>query len=101
MFEAINALGWVEKWTKGFYNTIYYWGQRWYLAKYDEQGKKVYQDEKPFALGFSITSEEHYKSTAYPDITTILFDEFITRSVPKLIINNHSFKNKRKDIYVW
>lgn len=80
MFEAINALGWIEKWTKGFYNTIYYWGQRWYLAKYDEQGKKVYQDEKPFALGFSITSEEHYKSTAYPDITTILFDEFITRS---------------------
>lgn len=80
MFEAINALGWVEKWTKGFYNIVYYWGQRWYLAKYDEQGKKLYQDEKPFALGFSITSEEHYKSTAYPDITTILFDEFITRS---------------------
>lgn len=80
MFQGINALGWVEKWTKGYYNTIYYWGQRWYLAKFDEEGKKVYQDEQPFAMGFSITSEEHYKSTSYPNIKNILFDEFITRS---------------------
>ena len=79
MFENIVSLGWVEKYTKGKYNSIYYYSQRWYLAYYDSEGNKKMQDEKPFALGFAITREEHYKSTSYPDIKTILFDEFITR----------------------
>ena len=80
MFENIVALGWVKEWTKGKYNAIYYYSQRWFLCKYDETGQKVAQQEEPFALGFSITSEEHYKSTSYPNIKNILFDEFITRS---------------------
>lgn len=80
MFENIVSLGWVKEYTKDKYNAVYYYSQRWYLCKYDEDGNKVAQSEKPFALGFAITSEEHYKSTSYPDIITILFDEFITRS---------------------
>ena len=79
MFENVVNLGWVDDYSKGKYNSIYYYSQRWFLCKYDEFGNKLYQEEKPFALGFSITSEEHYKSTSYPDVTTILFDEFITR----------------------
>lgn len=80
MFEGINALGWVEDWTNGKYNNILYYAGRWYLAKFDEQCNKLKQAEEPFALAFSIASEEHYKSTSYPYITIILFDEFITRS---------------------
>lgn len=79
MFENIVHLGWVEELTKGKYNSIYYWSQRWYLVKYDDMGEKVRQAEEPFAIGFSITSEEHYKSTSYPYVKIILFDEFITR----------------------
>ena len=80
LFDGIIALGWVDKYTKGKYNTITFISQRWYLAKFDQDGKKLYQSELPFAFAFSIASEEHVKSTAYPDIKTILFDEFITRS---------------------
>lgn len=80
MFDGIVNLGWIQEWTKGKYNSVYYYGQRWYLCKYDDDGNKKYQAEEPFAFGFSITSEEHYKSTSYPNIKTILFDEFITRS---------------------
>lgn len=79
MFENIVHLGWVEELTKKKYNSIYYYSQRWFLCNYDEFGNKTAQAEDPFALGFSITSEEHYKSTSYPNIKTILFDEFITR----------------------
>lgn len=79
MFEGIISLGWVNDLTDEKYNSIYYYSQRWYLCKYDDIGNKIAQAENPFALGFAITSEEHYKSTSYPDITTILFDEFITR----------------------
>lgn len=79
MFASINALGWVSKYSKGEYTSVYYYGGKWYLCNYDDNGKVANKTEEPFALGFSITSEEHYKSTAYPNIKTILFDEFMTR----------------------
>lgn len=80
MFEGIVALSWVKDWTNGKYNAVYYHSQRWYLCFYNEKNEKVRQEVDPFALGFAITSEEHYKSTSYPNIKYILFDEFITRS---------------------
>lgn len=80
MFDGIVKLGWINSLTNGKYNSVYYFSQRWYLACYDEEGKKTAQQEVPFALGFSITKEEHYKSTSYPLVKTILFDEFITRN---------------------
>lgn len=79
LFEGIVNLGWVEGLTKGKYNSILYFSQRWFLVNYDAEGNKVAQDKTPFAMGFAITREEHYKSTSYPNITNILFDEFITR----------------------
>lgn len=79
MYEGIVALGWIKEKTKGKYNSVYYYSQRWYLCLYDENGNKKAQEDEPFAIGFSINSEEHYKSTSYPNVTTILFDEFITR----------------------
>lgn len=80
MFENIVSLGWVEELTKGIFNSIYYYSQRWWLIRYDENGEKQIQDVQPFAYGFSIASEEHYKSTSFPNIKIIFFDEFISRS---------------------
>lgn len=79
MFESIVSLGWISDKTNDKYNSVLYYSQRWFFCKYDEFGNKVCQAEEPFAIGFSITSEEHYKSTSYPKIKNILFDEFITR----------------------
>lgn len=79
LFDGIISLGWIEKWTKGKYNSVLYYSQRWFLVKYNKEGKKVKQEESPFLYGFSISNEEHYKSTAYPKVKIILFDEFITR----------------------
>lgn len=79
MYESIVNLGWVKDLTHGKYNSVYYFSQRWYLCFYDEKGERIAVEEEPFAMGFSITSEEHYKSTSYPKVCTILFDEFITR----------------------
>ena len=78
MVKGIISLGWVSKWTKERYNTIIYRSMNWYLANIHEDGTKE-EAEQPFIKGFAISSQEHVKSTAYPDIKTILFDEFITR----------------------
>lgn len=79
MFESVVELGDVKKLTNNQYNTIIYKSMRWYLAYYNNNGEKIRQMETPFALGFSIASQEHYKSTSYPNIKYVLFDEFITR----------------------
>lgn len=79
MFDSLVSNGEVVKLTGGEWTGIYYWASKWYLCKY-EDGKRI-NHEKPFAYGFSISSMEHDKSTSYPDICTICFDEFLTRSM--------------------
>lgn len=68
----------VKELSNGEWEDIYYWSSRWYLCKYNEKGERI-KDAEPFCYGFSISSQEHDKSTSYPKITTIMFDEFMTR----------------------
>lgn len=78
MFDALVSNGEVTKATGGEWTNVYYYGSRWFLCRYEDE-KRV-TCETPFAWGFSISSMEHDKSTSYPKITTICFDEFLTRS---------------------
>lgn len=79
MFEGIIANDVVSKLTNGEWDNIYYFSSRWYLCRYDEKGNRI-KDETPFCFAFSLTSAEHDKSNSYPNIYTIIFDEFITRT---------------------
>lgn len=79
MFDALESNNEIAKKTGGEWTSIYYYASKWYFAKYDEEGNRTIADE-PFAFAFSITQMEHDKSTSYPNVTTILFDEFLTRT---------------------
>lgn len=78
MFDALIANKEVFNATQGEWTSVYYYGGRWYLARFDDRGNMEH-DERPFAYGFALSQGEHDKSTAYPDIDTVLFDEFISR----------------------
>lgn len=78
MFSALVANGEIEKATNGKWDKVYYYSQRWYFAREDENGKLVHAEE-PFAYAFALTAMEHDKSTSYPNINTIIFDEVLTR----------------------
>lgn len=78
MFDALISNNEISKISKGAWTSVYYYSSRWYLCKYVD-GDRV-TDETPFSYGFALTSMEHDKSTSYPDITTICFDEFLTRT---------------------
>ena len=80
MYENLVNNGEVFKLSKGKWSSIRYWSQSWWLCNYDENGKIIDQSETPIAFGFALSSEEHYKSSSYPKVRTILFDEFLTRS---------------------
>lgn len=79
LFDGIVHNGIIEKLTLGKWTGVYYYASKWYLSKYDEKLKKNIHDDTPFAYAFAISSMEHDKSTNYPNITTILFDEFLSR----------------------
>ena len=78
MFNGIVESGAVAKITNGEWDNLYYYSSRWYLCRY-ENGKRIVNDDV-FAYGFAITSQEHDKSTNYPRIKNILFDEFLSRT---------------------
>ena len=80
----------IEEISKGKWNSIFYRSSKWFLQKVATKetkidnrvlkiGDVIERDSSPFAYKFSMNLEEHYKGTSYPKITTILFDEFITR----------------------
>ena len=84
MFDSLECNGngenVIKKKTKGRYDCIHYFAGRWYLAKYDEKLDKKIPAAQPFAIAFSLTEMEHDKSTSYPYIRTILFDEALSRN---------------------
>lgn len=82
----------IKEWSKGRWNSIYYALGCWFFQRVaednrkDEEGKIIEEvgdvlerDINPFAYRFSLNTQEHVKSSGYPDIHTIVFDEFITR----------------------
>ena len=79
IFNALVSNGEVEKITGGLWTNIYYYAGKWYLCCYTDKGERIL-DEKPLAYGFSISAMEHDKSNSFPDVKTIMFDEFLTRT---------------------
>ena len=79
IFDALVMNNEVTRLTGGEWTGINYQSGRWYLSRIN--GKKKITDEKPLAYAFSLTGMEHDKSTSYPGVTTVLFDEFLTRKM--------------------
>lgn len=69
----------IERLTDGEYDAVAYQSRRWYFSRYDEDTGKMIKDDRPFCYGFGLNVMEHDKSTSYPDIHTVMFDEFMTR----------------------
>lgn len=81
-FDALTCNGYgeneIEKMSNGLYHGIVYYGGRYFLEQLNEEGELVKTD-RVVGFGFALTSQEHYKSASFPNIKTILFDEFMTR----------------------
>lgn len=81
VFSALIADDKIRKYSSGEYTGIYYLAGKFYPCNYDDKGKVVYSDSEILGYTFCLSDVEHDKSTAYPHITTILFDEFLTKYV--------------------
>lgn len=82
LFEPLINNGEIELATAGEWTSVYYYASRWYLCRYEEDKKGNVEritDAQPFMYGFALSQMEHEKGTGYPNVKTIVFDEFITR----------------------
>lgn len=80
LFNALVSTGAISQLTDGKWDNVKYMSSQWFLAKKDPKNPdKLITDAVPFCYGFSLGQMEHDKSTAYPDVTTVVFDEFISR----------------------
>lgn len=91
-FSGLVADGHVERLTKGKWTNIRYYSSRWWLCKRDENGKMV-TDAQPFAYAMCLNTWEHDKGPSYPDVNTIIFDEFISQGGNYLPDEFMSFMN--------
>lgn len=79
MFDNLVNNNEIAKATNGEWTGVYYYASRWYFCRFENEKRIVH--EIPFAYSFAISAMEHDKSTSYPNITLVLFDEFLTRGM--------------------
>ena len=81
IFDNLIHNGLIEKFSNGKWNDVYYYAGKWYWKKTNKDNpKESVIDDTPFAYALSISSYEHDKSTAYPRVKNIFFEEFLSRN---------------------
>ena len=78
LFSGVNDNQEISKLSHGKFTGVHYWAGKFYLCNYDENGKVIYGDNDVIGFTFALSDGEHDKSTSFPNITTIIFDEFLT-----------------------
>ncbi len=79
LFSGHVQNGLISDLTGGKYNEILYYSGKYFFSYWDSEKKKRYPDTTPCCFAFALSEQEHEKSTSYPNVDTIIFDEFLTR----------------------
>ena len=66
--------------TNNLYNYIVWEHRAWWAVFLNEKGEVERKSGVPIAMSFAISQEMHYKSSGYPRIKDILFDEMVSRT---------------------
>lgn len=79
-FTDKGLIAFIKKYTKGEFDCVVYWEEKFYFAKTNEKNGRR---EKGFQIGqaFALSQQEHYKSLNYPNIAHGIFEEWNTNKV--------------------
>lgn len=81
LFRPLVQNGVVFRLSDGQWTDIYHRGGQFWMCRYDEELDTIVKDVEPFCYSYAISQMEHDKGGSDQKITTVLFDEFITRSI--------------------
>lgn len=79
LFSAHAENGRIKTIFEGEWNQIYYGSSKFYMERVNENGEVERSDDNA-GFAFDLNSMEHYKSISFPRVTTIIFDEFMSRN---------------------
>lgn len=80
-FGGAEKTGLIKYLSAGNYDHIVCKSKMFYLAEWSDDGREIVC-KQPCGYGFALTQMEHDKGGTYPNnISTIIFDEFLTRSI--------------------
>lgn len=80
IFNGMVQNGWLSWYTAGMWNDVQYWRGKWYLRRLNEDHEVEEKCTTPMAYAFCVSTAEKAKGPDYPNIKTIVFDEFIPMS---------------------
>lgn len=78
LFSGHTENGSIAKIFEGEWTRIHYGSSKFYLERVTEEGD-IERANDNVGFAFDLNSMEHYKSISFPRITTIIFDEFMSR----------------------
>lgn len=78
LFAGLNHEGEISRITEGAFDGVHYYAGAFYLCTYGADGKPLYNPEDVVGYTFALSVGEHDKSTTFPELRTIIFDEFLT-----------------------
>lgn len=80
LFNGHIENGEIEKLSNGEYAGVTFYNGAFYVCNYDEEtGRPIYNENDRLGYAFALSDMEHNKSLSYPNIRTIIFDEFLTK----------------------
>ena len=85
-----NGKNRIKEYSKGKYDHVVYWSGRWFMAYYDKELEKNVTAPEPFCYSFALTEMQHDKSSSFPNVITIVFDEFMVHGVGAYIPDEFS-----------
>lgn len=71
--------GMISDLSGGTFSLVDYTAGRFVAFEYDPISGKMDKDYQPMGFAFDLNSMEHHKSTSFPKVTTVIFDEFLSR----------------------
>lgn len=80
LFDNHIEHGKIKKYSSGVYDLVDYSGGVFKPYTYDGETGKAQFSKTPIGYAFDLNGMEHHKSTSYPNVTTIIFDEFLSRT---------------------
>lgn len=78
LFSAHIENGRISELSKGEWSSVDYTGNKFRLVRANDDGTAEYSEDF-IGYAFDLNSMEHYKSISFPKITTVVFDEFLSR----------------------
>lgn len=80
LFNFLSESGYIKEKTKGEYNSVVFRSGCFYLSKFNSEDRTRITAPEPFGFAFALNNMEHDKSSSYPRVKMIVFDEFLTRT---------------------